>query len=119
MIHSAGVDVWVHSCGNIQRILPDLTEMGVDTLNPVQPECMDIYEIKEKFGHKITFWGGISTQRDLPVKTPDEIRQVTRELLAAFPHGGLIAAPTHDIPADALPENVAAMLETLEEQKNR
>ena len=72
------MDVWVHSCGNIQRILPDLAEMGVDALNPVQPECMDIYELKEKHGDKITFWGGISTQQTLPYGTPEEVVAETR-----------------------------------------
>ena len=63
------------------------------------------------------FWGGISTQRDLPVKTPEEIRRITRELLAAFPHGGLVAAPTHDVPFDVPPENIDAMLSVLRNQK--
>lgn len=117
-VRGAGKYVLQHSCGDIREIMDDLYEIGLNAYNTFQPEIYG-YEYAEKIYGKIAIWGGISTQRDLPVKTPDEIRQVTRELLAAFPHGGLIAAPTHDIPADALPENVAAMLETLEEQKNR
>ena len=83
--------------------------------NTFQPEIYG-YDYAKKIDGRITIWGGISTQRDLPVKTPDEIRAVTRELLAAFPHGGLVAAPTHDIPGDARPENIEAMLDVLEHQ---
>ena len=113
LIHEAGVDVWVHSCGNIQRILPDLTELGVDALNPVQPECMDIYELKEKYGSKITFWGGISTQRTLPYGTPDEVAEETRMVTAALSkNGGYIIAPSQEIQSDVPFENLCALIDT-------
>jgi len=51
IIRKAGKDVFVHSCGDIHQILGDLCEMGLDALNPVQPECMDICNIKKKYGH--------------------------------------------------------------------
>ena len=115
-VRAAGKYVLQHSCGDIREIMDDLYEIGLNAYNTFQPEIYG-YDYAEKIYGKIAIWGGISTQRDLPVKSPEEIRQVTRELLAAFPNGGLIAAPTHDIPGDALCENVIAMLETLEESK--
>jgi len=116
-VRGAGKYVLQHSCGDIREIMDDLYEIGLNAYNTFQPEIYG-YDYAEKIKGKITIWGGISTQRDLPVKSPEEIRQVTRDLLAAFPSGGLIAAPTHDIPGDAIVENVEAMLEILEEQKH-
>ena len=116
-VRGAGKYVLQHSCGDIREIMEDLYEIGLNAYNTFQPEIYG-YDYAPKLHGKITIWGGISTQRDLPVKTTEEIRQVTRDLLAAFPCGGLIAAPTHDIPGDAIPENVEAMLEVLESQKN-
>ena len=113
LIHEAGVDVWVHSCGNIQRILPDLTEMGVDALNPVQPECMDIYKLKEMYGDKITFWGGISTQQTLPYGTPEDVAAETRKVTDALSKdGGYIIAPSQEIQSDVPFENLCALINT-------
>ena len=113
LIHSAGVDVWVHSCGNIQRILPELKQMGVDALNPIQPECMDIYDIKEKYGDKITFWGGISTQQTLPYGTPEDVAAETRKVTEALSkNGGYIIAPSQEIQADVPFENLCALIDT-------
>jgi len=113
LIHAAGLDVWVHSCGNIQRILPDLTEMGVDVLNPIQPECMDIYELKKLYGDKITFWGGISTQRTLPMGTTEEVAAEIRQVSAALSKGGgYITAPSQEIQEDVPFENLCTLIET-------
>ncbi len=114
-VRKAGKYVAQHSCGDVREIMDDLYEVGLNMYNTFQPEIYGYDYAKNIYG-KITIWGGISTQRDLPVKTPDEIREVTKSLLAAFPHGGLVAAPTHAIPGDARPENVIAMLEVLENQ---
>ena len=101
LIHGAGLDVWVHSCGDIRKILPDLIEMGADVLNPVQPECMDIYDLKRQFGRDLTFWGGISTQKTLPYGTPDEVREETRRVTAALgENGGYLIAAAQGIQAD-------------------
>ena len=113
LIHSAGVDVWVHSCGDIRKIFPDIVELGVDALNPIQPECMDIYELKEKYGDKITFWGGISTQRTLPYGTPREVADETKKITAALSNGGgYIIAPSQEIQADVPFENLCALIDT-------
>ncbi|MBQ3591146.1 MAG: hypothetical protein II979_04335 [Clostridia bacterium] len=113
LIHEAGVDVWVHSCGDIRKIFPDLAEMGVDVLNPIQPECMDIYELKEKYGSRMTFWGGISTQKTLPYGSPEEVAAETRKVTDALSRsGGYIIAPSQEIQADVPFENLCALIDT-------
>lgn len=114
-VHAAGKYVVQHSCGDVRDVMDDLHEVGLNLYQTFQPEIYGYDYAKQIYG-KIAIWGGISTQRDLPVKTPEQIRAVTRELLAAFPHGGLVAAPTHAIPGDVPPENVEAMLEVLAAQ---
>lgn len=116
LIHSAGLDVWVHSCGDIRKIFTDIVELGVDALNPIQPECMDVYDLKEKYGDKITFWGGVSTQRTLPYGTPEEVALETRELTAALSkNGGYIIAPAQEIQTDVPFENLCALIDTAKE----
>lgn len=112
LIKSAGKDVWVHSCGNIEPIIADLVNMGIDVLNPIQPEAMDIYELKRLYGRKMTFWGGISTQLTLPYGTPDEVRRETREVIAAMSSGGgYITSPSQAIQGDVPIENIAALID--------
>ncbi|MBO4940410.1 MAG: uroporphyrinogen decarboxylase [Clostridia bacterium] len=106
-----------HSCGDIQELFPDLIEIGLDCYQTVQPEIYDLKSIKAKYGDKLCFWGGISTQAALPQKSPDEIRLIVRETLAIMRKGGgYILAPTHAVPQDVPPENVIAMLETFQKQ---
>jgi uroporphyrinogen decarboxylase len=80
LVHSYGKDVWVHSCGNIEKVIPSLIEMGLDVLNPVQPEAMALETLKKEYGDKLTFWGGISTQKALPFGTPEEEKRETRSV---------------------------------------
>ena len=113
LIHDAGVDVWVHSCGDIRKIFPDIVDLGVDALNPIQPECMDIYELKAKYGDRITFWGGVSTQRTLPYGTPEEVAVETKKITEALSaNGGYIIAPAQEIQADVPFENLCALIDT-------
>jgi len=109
--------VWIHSCGKVDEIYPDLIEIGLDVFNPFQPEVIDVFAIKRKFGTKLAFYGGISTQRTLPYGTPEDTRKEVAELIAKIGRdGGYIAAPAHSIPADAKPENIAAMIDVLKNQ---
>lgn len=108
--------VMVHSCGQILRLLPDLVELGVDILNPVQPECMDLKFLKETYGDKISFWGGISTQRTLPYGTPEEVRKETREVIELMSqNGGYITCSSQEIQRDVPYENLKALIETAKE----
>ena len=116
LIHSYGKDVWVHSCGNIERIIPSLVEMKLDVLNPIQPEAMDIAKLKRQYGDKLTFWGGISTQQTLPYGTPDAVRaeaRGVRDLMSR--NGGYIFSPAQSIQADVPVENFLALLEVARE----
>jgi uroporphyrinogen decarboxylase len=116
LIHAYGKDVWVHSCGNVRKIIPSLIEMGVNVLNPVQPEAMDIAELKQQYGDKLTFWGGISTQKILPFGTPDEVKKEARRVRDMMSvNGGYIFAPSQEIQDDVPPENVIALIETAKE----
>jgi uroporphyrinogen decarboxylase len=117
LVHEKGKKVFIHSCGRVEELMPDLIECGVDVFNPFQPEVMDVDDIKKRFGSRMAFFGGISTQKTLPFATPAEVREETRRLIDHIGlSGGFIAAPAHDVPKDARPENVAAMLETLQHQ---
>jgi len=111
LLKESGKDVWIHSCGNIRDIIPDLAEMGVDVLNPLQPECMDIFEIKRSYGDRIAFWGGISTQQTLPYGSPEDVRRETEKVMRGMGRGGgYIAAPSQEIQDDVPVQNVLAML---------
>jgi uroporphyrinogen decarboxylase len=112
-----GLPVILHSDGQIQKILPDLVEIGLTALNPVQPEVLEHAWIYENFGARLAFYGGISTQTVLPYGSPEEVRAAVRrcrEQLA--PDGtGLLQAPSHRMMTDIPMENVAAMLDAFRE----
>ncbi len=116
LIHSYEKDVWVHSCGNVEKIIPSLVEMGVDVLNPVQPEAMDLATIKNKFGDKLTFWGGISTQQVLPFGTPEEVKQEVRRVRKLMAKkGGYILSPSQAVQDDVPAENIVALIDAAKE----
>jgi len=111
--------IFFHSCGAIRPVIPDLIEIGVDILNPVQVSAvgMDSAELKREFGNEITFWGGgVDTQRILGDGTSQEVRDdVKRRIEDLAPGGGFVFATVHNIQPDVPPENIMAMWETLEE----
>jgi len=107
-------DVFVHSCGNIEKILGDLIEIGLEALNPIQPECMDIYKLKENYGEKLTFFGGISTQQILPYGTAEDVANETKKVIREMSrNGGYIAAPSQEIQVDVPYENLKALIDTV------
>jgi uroporphyrinogen decarboxylase len=108
--------VFIHCCGQVQELFPELIECGLDVFNPFQPEVMDVFEIKKRYENKLSFYGGISTQNLLPFGTPAEVMETVKRLIALGQNGGLFVAPAHAMPADARPENVAAMIEVLQNQ---
>lgn len=110
--------IYLHSCGSIYDLIPDLIETGVDIINPVQVSAakMDTKRLKKEFGDVLTFWGGIDTQRVLPHGSPQEVKdEVKRRIDDLAPGGGFVFAPVHNIQADVTPENIMAMWETLQE----
>ncbi|MFC2075930.1 uroporphyrinogen decarboxylase family protein [candidate division KSB1 bacterium] len=112
--HDRDLAVFIHSCGDIKAVLPDLIEVGVDVLNPFQPEVMDPYETKKTFGDRISFYGGMSTQKTLPYASVDQVKAETKKLLKHVGRsGGFIFSPAHQTPGDVPAENMAAMIEVL------
>ena len=116
MVKRAGKQVLLHSCGRVQELFPDLIELGLDVFNPLQPEVMDPYEMKEWFGRDLSFLGGMSVQSLLPFGTPQAIRDETRRLMDRIGRGGgFIIAPSHDMPGDIPLENMVTFIETVRE----
>jgi len=116
-VKSKGLIVSQHSCGDIQEIMPDLIEIGLDIYQTFQPEIYNMKEIKREFGNDLTFWGGISTQGLLPFASVEVVKSVALETIKIMGKGGgYIAAPTHALPADIPAENVAALIEVFKNQ---
>ncbi len=108
------VKVAYHSDGNVLAIIPDLIEIGLDVLNPVQPACMDPAQLKKQFGDKLCFWGSLDEQHTLPFGTPEDVRaevRLRKETIGRS--GGLILGPTHHVQLDTPMENFWAMVEEI------
>ncbi len=109
--------VFLHSCGSLYQILPDLIEAGVDVINPAQISAadMDAAKLKREFGQDLTFWGGgCDTQKILPLGTPQEVYDhVKRTVDIWAPGGGYVFCQVHNILADVPPANVEAMYKAI------
>ncbi len=104
--------IFLHTCGSVYRLLPDLIDAGVEVLNPVQVSAadMDTRRLKAEFGDRLSFMGAIDTQQVLPFGTPDQVKQeVERRIADLAPGGGYILAPVHNVQADVPPENLVTM----------
>ncbi len=106
--------IFYHSCGYIEPLIPDLVEVGVDILNPVQPECMDFGAIHAEWGSRLSFWGGIGTQTTLPFGSPEDVEARVHELVAICGEkGGIVVAPTHVVEPEVPWENLEAFRRAL------
>jgi uroporphyrinogen decarboxylase len=115
-VKRAGKAVMIHSCGKVQELFPELIDLGLDVFNPFQPEVMDPFEMKREFGARLAFFGGVSVQRLLPHGTPRQVRDEVRRLKEEVGReGGLVLAPSHDMPGDIPLENMLALIETAQE----
>lgn len=107
--------LFLHSCGSIEELLPDLIDIGVEIINPVQTSAarMSPEHLKREYGRDIVFWGGgCDTQRVLPRGTPEEIEAQVRERMQIFgPRGGFVFTQVHNILANVPPENIVALWE--------
>jgi uroporphyrinogen decarboxylase len=107
--------IWYHTCGDCSQFIPDLIEMGIDILNPVQISTrgMDPRALKERYGRSLVFWGGgIDSQRVLPFALPDKIKEEARKNIEIFkPGGGYVFNNVHNIQPEVPPENVVALYE--------
>jgi uroporphyrinogen decarboxylase len=107
-----------HSDGFIYPIIPEIIEIGIDVLNPIQPASMDPAILKEKFGDRLCFWGTIDEQHTLPFGTPQAVRtEVNARLKTIGKNGGLIISPTHHVQLDTPMENFWAMVNSITETK--
>jgi len=116
-VRAAGLYVSHHSCGNVTELLDDFVEIGLNLLNPLQPEVMDAPGLLRRYRGKLAFFGGLSDQQTLPHGGPDAVAAETRALLEAGRDGGYVFAPAGSIGADVPLENFLAMLRVLRDQE--
>jgi uroporphyrinogen decarboxylase len=109
----AGLPVMMHSDGHIEAILPELVEIGLTVYNPVQPEVTDFAWLRQTFGDRLAYYGGVSTQTTLPFGKPDDVREaVSKAARELAPNDtGLLIAPSHRMMVDIPMANVEALLE--------
>ena len=105
-----------HTDGYVEPFISELIEIGIDVLNPVQPECMDPADIKRKFGDRMAFSGTVGNQTTLPFGTVDDVRRVVKERIETVGRGGgLILCPSHMLEPDVPWDNIIAFFEAAEE----
>ena len=111
-VHSGGKKFYLHSCGHVAPLAADLAEIGVDMLQPLQPEAMDIFELKRNYGRDLCLMGGISTQRTLPLGSPEDVRREVRACLEKMAAGGgYVMAPAKPILPGVPVENAVALID--------
>ena len=113
---AAGLRISLHSCGRVQEVFDDLVEIGLNLFNPFQPEVMDVFEMLPRYRGLLAFHGGMSIQKVLPFGTAAQVREMTRRLIQAGRDGGYVFSPSHSVPRDVPPENLAAMMDELKSQ---
>jgi uroporphyrinogen decarboxylase len=115
-VKAEGKYVFIHSCGKVDELFDTLVDIGLDCFNPFQPEVMDIHSLMDRYRPRLTFHGGLSTQRTLPYGTPDDVVHETEHLLKSGAAGGYILAPAHDVEGDVSLENMLAFIEVAQKQ---
>ena len=111
----ADVRIAFHCCGYVTTLIPDLIEIGIDILEAVQAECMDIGLLKREFGMDISFWGAVGAQSVLARTTPQQVIDGVRKTLSIMaPGGGYIAAPCHTLTEEVPWESVVAFHEAVQ-----
>jgi uroporphyrinogen decarboxylase len=116
VVRDSGKFVMIHSCGDVDELFDDLVAAGLNCFNPFQPEVMDVHALLPRYRGRLSFHGGLSTQKTLPFGSPDEVRQATRRLLELGSDGGYIFAPAHDVEGDVPLENMLAAIEIVQQQ---
>jgi len=118
-VRSAGKHVWMHLCGNIIDILPDLIEVGLNVLNPVQPQALDLQRLSKEFRGHVCFNGGIDVQGVMVTGSPADVSEAVHKTvdLLATPKGGFVIAPSHSIMPETPLDNIIALLEAVEKYK--
>ncbi len=116
-VRAAGKYVFIHSCGDVDELFDELIGIGVNCFNPFQPEVMDTHALLDKYRGRLTFHGGLSTQRTLPYGSVEDVRHESQRLLEHGSAGGYIFAPAHDVQGDVPLENMLAFIEAAQGQE--
>ena len=109
----------IHSCGDVDELFDDLIDIGLNCFNPFQPEVMDIHALMDQYRGRLSFYGGLSTQRTLPYGSVEDVRAETVKLLQHGRQGNFILSPAHDVEGDVPLENMLAFIYTAQEQLQR
>ena len=111
--HSLGMHFWLHSCGNIEPLLPDLIEIGLDVIHPIQKYTMDEEKIAREYGGSICIWYGFDVQQIIPHGTPQQVRDEVRRVMKLFKRqdGRFLLTMGNNATPDWPPENLAALYE--------
>jgi uroporphyrinogen decarboxylase len=115
-VHALGRQVFIHSCGDVDELFDDLVEIGVNCFNPFQPEVMDVFALMERYHGRLSFCGGLSTQRTLPYGSPADVRKETHRLLEMGRQGNYIFAPAHSVEGDVPLANMLAFIDVVQRQ---
>jgi uroporphyrinogen-III decarboxylase len=107
------IKVAYHTDGDVRAVLPELIDIGIDVLHPVQPTCSDLARLKHDFGTRLSFWGSIDEQRTLPFCSPGDVRDEARRHIATLGHNGGLILSSARIQQDTPMANFMAMLEAV------
>jgi uroporphyrinogen decarboxylase len=120
-VHAGGAHVWMHLCGDVTAILPDLIDVGLNVLNPVQPQAMDVQYLSREFGGKVCFNGGVDVQGTMIHGSPDDVRREVCDLVELFGRfsGGYIGGTSHSVMPETPLDNVIALYEAFLEHQAR
>lgn len=117
MVRQSDKYVFIHSCGDVDELFDDLIEAGLNCFNPFQPEVMDVFSLLNRYRGRVTFHGGLSTQKTLPYGTPEEVLQQSEKLLETGREGGFIFSPSHAVEGDVPLVNMLMFIHSLKKQK--
>jgi uroporphyrinogen decarboxylase len=115
-VRDHGKFVFIHSCGDVDELFDDLIDIGLNCFNPFQPEVMNINDLYNQYQGRLSFWGGLSTQKTLPFGTIDDVHSETGLLINIGRAGSYILSPAHAVTGDVPLENMLAMIETVQNQ---
>jgi uroporphyrinogen decarboxylase len=100
----------------VDELFDDLVAIGLNCFNPFQPEVMDTAALLQQYRGRLSYWGGLSTQRTLPYGTAEDVRRETRRLIELGRAGSLILSPAHSVEGDVPLENMLAFIEVAQAQ---
>ena len=120
-VRAGGAHVWMHLCGDIRAILPDLVDIGLNVLNPVQPQAMDVEQLSQEFGGKVCFNGGVDVQGTMIHGSTADVAREVHQLVDLFGrfNGGYIGGTSHSVMPETPLDNVIAMYSAFLEYQSR